>query len=243
MPNVLITGGNKGLGFIQTKKFLDMGFTVFVVARTLGDLAQLSQKMDSGDLVFIEHDLSGWQDTSYLDKVFEKTQDISALINNAGVHLKKPAWEIEDIELDNILNINVKSVIKACGRYVELQKDRGGSIINISSMAGLIALPNSAAYVTSKTAVIGLTRSIAVDAALFGIRCNAVCPGFIATDMTDAILKKDPERREKILGRIPTRKFGTAQNVADACYFLASPESTYINGVALPVDAGYSIGF
>lgn len=243
MPSVIITGGNKGLGLSQTRTFLENGFNTFVVARTKGDLSTFSEASDSGQLHYIEHDLSNWKDTSYLDEVYAKTNDISALVNNAGVHLKKAAWNVEDDELEHVLDINLKALFKACGRYVQLQKDQGGAIVNISSMAGLIALPNSAAYVTSKTAVIGLTRSIAVDGAPFGVRCNAVCPGFIATEMTDAILKKDPARREKIVGRIPSGKFGSAQNVADACYFLTSSTSTYINGVSLPVDAGYSIGF
>lgn len=106
-----------------------------------------------------------------------------------------------------------------CGRYVSLSRETGGAIVNLSSMGGLMALQSAAAYVTAKTAVIGLTRSVAVDAAPFGIRCNAVCPGFIETDMTRAILAKDPARRDKIEGRIPTHKFGTPQDVANATYF------------------------
>lgn len=239
MKTVIITGGNKGLGLAQTQCFLDHGFAVHVIARSKGDLGELN----SENLYWHEHDLSDWSDISYLDAVHAQTGGIDALVNNAGVHLKLPVWEVEADALDKVLDINVKALFLACGRFCALNKERGGAIVNISSMGGLMGLPSAAAYVTAKTAVIGLTRSIAVDAAAYGIRCNAVCPGFIDTDMTRAVLAKDPARREKIEGRIPTHVFGTPENVANAVHFLASDASTYINGVALPVDGGYAIGF
>ena len=110
-------------------------------------------------------------------------------------------------------------------------------------MAAMVGLPSAAAYVTAKTAILGLTRSVAVDAAPFGIRCNAVSPGFIDTDMSRAVLAKDPDRRARIESRIPTHRFGTPDNIADAVFFLASDQAAHINGVNLPVDGGYAIGF
>ena len=238
MTHVVITGGNKGLGLAQTKHFLAGGATVHVVARTAGDLSSVT-----GDCNFVKWDLGNGSDVDYLDQVFAKTGSIDVLVNNAGRHLKKPIWEVESHELDTVMDLNVKAMFMACGRYISLQKDKGGAIVNIASMASLLALPSAAAYVTSKTAVIGLTRSVAVDAARFGIRCNAVCPGFIDTEMTRAILLKDPARRAKIEDRIPGSKFGRPEDVADAVTFLAGPQARHINGVALPVDGGFSIGF
>lgn len=238
MKTAIITGGNKGLGLAQTQKFLAEGYTVYVVARTDANVADL------GDAAhFVQHDLSDWQDISFLDDIHKQAGSVDVLVNNAGVHLKKPVWDVAPDELDHVLNLNVKVLFLSCGRFVDLQKDKGGAIVNISSMGGLMALPSAAAYVTAKTSVIGVTRSVAVDAAPFGIRCNAVCPGFIDTDMTRAVLAKDPARRDKIEGRIPSHTFGTPGDVADAVYYLASPQAGYINGVALPVDGGYSIGF
>lgn len=239
MKTVLITGGNKGLGLAQTQAFLEKGWRTVVVARTRGDLGILKGK----DVSFVEADLANWRDTSWMDAAHASFGKLDALVNNAGVHLKKPVWEVGNDELEGVLDLNVKAMFVACGRYVALHREHGGSIVNISSMGGMMALPSAAAYVTAKTAVIGLTRSVAVDAAPFGIRCNAVCPGFIETDMTRAILTKDPERRAKIEGRIPSHTFGTPQDVAKAVSYLASDDSTYVNGVALPVDGGYSIGF
>ena len=240
MKSIVVTGGSKGLGLAQTRRFLAAGHKVFVVSRSRGELDTL----DGGGPEFIRHDLGDWRDTGYLDAIHERTGRIDGLVNNAGVHLKKPVWEVEPNALETVLDINVKAVFAACGRYIELQRDAGGgAIVNLSSMGGLMALQSAAAYVTAKTAVIGLTRSVAVDAAPFGIRCNAVCPGFIETDMTRAILAKDPARRAKIEGRIPSGKFGRAEDVAEAVHFLTSDAAAYVNGVALPVDAGFSIGF
>ncbi|MDG4674925.1 SDR family NAD(P)-dependent oxidoreductase [Shinella sp. 838] len=239
MKTIIITGGNKGLGLAQSALFLERGWSVYAVSRSKGDLDTLPQD----NLHWIEANLSDWSDTSWLDAIHANAGRIDGLVNNAGVHLKKPVWDVAADELDGVLDINVKAMFLASGRYIALQKDRGGAIVNISSMGGLMALQSAAAYVTAKTAVVGLTRSIALDAAPMGFRCNAVCPGFIETDMTRAILAKDPARRDRIEARIPSHRFGLPEDVARAIFFLVSDESRYINGVALPVDDGYSIGF
>ncbi|MFY0682655.1 MAG: SDR family oxidoreductase [Thalassovita sp.] len=237
MPIAVITGGNKGLGLAQSQRFLAAGYEVYVVSRSKGDIDSLGPQAQ-----WIEADLSTGT-AAYLDEVFAKTGPIAALVNNAGAHLKKPIWEVSPEALDQVLNINVKAMFAACGRYVDLHRDGGGAIVNVSSMGGIMALPSAAAYVTAKTAVVGLTRSVAVDAAQFGIRCNAVSPGFIDTDMTRAILAKDPARRDKIEGRIPSHRFGTPMDIANAIHFLASDQAGYVNGTNLPVDGGYAIGF
>lgn len=238
MAVAVITGGNKGLGLFQTERFLNAGYEVYVVARSKGEIDGLD-----GDVHFVEYDLAASKAPKYLDDIHAKTGNIDVLVNNAGVHLKKPVWDVSADELENVLNINVRAMFLACGRYVDLQQQAGGAIVNISSMGGLMALPSSAAYVTAKTAVVGITRSVAVDAAEFGIRCNTVSPGFIDTDMTRAILAKDPARRDKIEGRIPSHKFGSPQDIANTIFFLASDQAAYVNGVNLPVDGGYAIGF
>lgn len=239
MKNVVITGGNKGLGLAQSKLFVEKGWHVFIVARSNGDISELPKS----SFTLIEQNLADWRNVDWLDELVQSAGRIHGLVNNAGVHLKKPIWNVTPDELENVLDINVKAMFALCGRYIDKHKNVGGSIVNVSSMGGIMALQSAAAYVTAKTAVIGLTRSIAVDAAPFGFRANAVCPGFIETDMTRAILAKDPARRDKIESRIPSHRFGTPTNIASAIHFLASKDAEYINGVALPVDDGYSIGF
>ncbi|MBT52152.1 MAG: 3-oxoacyl-ACP reductase [Mameliella sp.] len=237
MPVAVITGGNKGLGLAQTGRFLEAGFDVFVVARSRGEVDSAAGAQ------FVECDIAADRGAHWLSELHAQVGPIAALVNNAGVHLKKPVWEVAPEELDRVLDINVRAMFAACGRYVDLHREVGGTIVNIASMGGIMALPSAAAYVTAKTAVVGLTRSVAVDAAPFGIRCNAVSPGFIETDMTRAILAKDPARRDKIEGRIPSHAFGRPQDVADVVFYLASDRASYVNGVNLPVDGGYAVGF
>ncbi len=236
MKTAVITGGNKGLGIAQTRRFLDEGYCVYVVARTEGEVGSLD-----GDVRFVEVDLESG--SKFLNDIHAEAGNIDALVNNAGMHLKKPVWEVTAEEFDQVIGLNVKAMFLACGRYVELQKNVGGAIVNISSMVGLMAMPSTAAYATAKTAVLGLTRSVCIDAAPFGIRCNAVAPGFIETDMTRPVLEKDPARRVKIEGRIPGGKLGKPEDIADAVYFLSSSRAAHISGVVLPVDGGFSVGF
>ena len=238
MPIAVITGGNKGLGLGQSRKFLSAGYEVYVVARSRSDFDALGDGAH-----FVERDIAACRAADWLTDIHAESGPISALVNNAGAHLKKPVWDVTPEELDKVLDINLRATFAACGRYVALHRETGGAIVNVSSMGGIMALPSAAAYVTAKTGVIGLTRSVAVDGARFGIRCNAVSPGFIDTDMTRTILAKDPERREKIESRIPTRTFGAPEDVADAIFYLASDQAAYVNGVNLPVDGGYAIGF
>lgn len=238
MPTAVITGGNKGLGLAQSVRFLGAGYKVVVVARSKGDVETLQ-----GDVTFVEHDLAASGPADYLDDIHATHGNLDVLVNNAGVHLKKPIWDVASNELDHVLNINIRAMFMACGRYVDLHKEKGGAIVNVASMGGIMALPSAAAYVTAKTGVVGLTRSVAVDAAQYGIRCNAVSPGFIDTDMTRAVLAKDPSRRERIERRIPSHSFGTPEDVANSIFWLASDQAAYVNGVNLPVDGGYAIGF
>lgn len=237
MRHIVITGGNRGLGLAQTKHFLSLGDHVHVVSRSKGELDTLPQDRVS----HYPADLANWRDTSWLDGIHGKTGRIDGLVNNSGVNLKKPVWETTADELELIMNINVNAMFMASGHYIRLEKENGGAIVNISSMGGLMALRTAAAYVTSKTAVIGLTRCLAGDARALGFRCNAVCPGFIETNMTRTAFKSDPARYEQIAGRIPSHALGTPAQIATAVAWLMSDAANYVNGVALPVDDGYSV--
>lgn len=243
MKTAVVTGGNKGLGLAQSRRFLDAGYTVYVVARSRADVDTLDAGPNGAEVRFVECDIAEDRTADWLRAIHAEAGSIDALVNNAGVHLKKPIWDVAPEELDKVLDINVRAMFAACGCYVALHKETGGAIVNVASMGGIMALPSAAAYVTAKTAVVGLTRAVAVDGAQFGVRCNAVSPGFIDTDMTRAVLAKDPARREKIEGRIPTHTFGMPEDVANAIHYLASEQAAYVNGVNLPVDGGYAIGF
>lgn len=246
---VLITGGSRGLGLAQARAFRRAGARVVVTARDGASLAEACRNLnadDSGpDASFQKHDMRDHgAAVDVVGRIERDVGSVAALVNNAGIHLKKPLWDVTLAEWENIAGINLTGVLSLTQAVLAHMLPRGrGSIVNVSSMAGLLALPSAAAYVTTKTGLIGLTRSLAIDAGPRGIRCNAVAPGFIDTEMTRKILAGDPERAAKIRGRIPMPRLADDGEIADACLFLCSDMASYVNGQVLAVDGGYSVGF
>lgn len=244
----VVTGASRGLGLEQARALKSAGARVVLVARDLESLSEARRSLEGTDGPTVDiraHDMRSHADTGALvDAIEAQVGPIHALINNAGVHLKKPIWDVAIDEWQNIVEINLGGPFVMTREVLRHMLPRkAGTIVNISSMAGLLALPSATGYVATKTALIGLTRSVAVDAGAHGIRCNAVCPGFIDTEMTRKVLAGDPARAAKIHGRIPMPRLGLGEDIADACLFLCSDLATYVNGQVLAVDGGYSIGF
>lgn len=143
-------------------------------------------------------------------------------------------------EFDRVIAVNLRGVFLGCRAVLPIMIEQGGGvIINIASVAGLVAFPGRAAYTASKGAVIQLSRSITADYAHAGIRCLALCPGMIETPMTQWRLDQ-PHLRKEILARIPQNEIGSVEDVASAVAFLAGPEARYFNGSALVMDGGYA---
>jgi NAD(P)-dependent dehydrogenase (short-subunit alcohol dehydrogenase family) len=169
---------------------------------------------------------------------------IDILVNNAGIHLKKPMLEVTDEEFQQILLTNETAVFSLSREVArQMQKQGGGIILNISSMASQYGIPHVIAYTASKAAIEGMTRAMAVELSPLGIRVNCIAPGFIRTDMSSNALDNDPERRQKVFSRTPMGRLGEPHEVADAAWFLVSDAANFISGVVLPVDGGNSIGF
>jgi NAD(P)-dependent dehydrogenase (short-subunit alcohol dehydrogenase family) len=174
----------------------------------------------------------------------EKSGPIDILVNNAGINMKKPATEVSDEEFDQIIQTNLNglfSLTREVAKHMVARKR--GVILNITSMAALYGLPKVAAYTSAKTAVLGLTRTLASEWGPIGIRVNAIAPGFIFSEMTDKALNSDPERKKRVFDRTPMARMGRAEEVAAAAVFLCSDAASFITGVNLPVDGGNSIGF
>ncbi|MEO8544898.1 MAG: SDR family NAD(P)-dependent oxidoreductase [Burkholderiaceae bacterium] len=245
---VLITGGSRGLGLAQAAAFKATGAQVAITARDPDTLEQACETLDAAPGLAVRayaHDMRDHAGVGALvDRIEQEVGAIQSLVNNAGVHLKKPVWDVAFDEWNNVVDINLTGVFTMTREVLRHMVPRkAGSIVNISSMGGLMALPSATAYVTTKTALIGFTRSVAVDAGAHSIRCNAVCPGFIDTEMTRKVLAGDPARSTKIRGRIPMPRLGQGEDIANACVFLCSEMASYINGQSLAIDGGYSIGF
>ena len=241
---VLITGGGSGLGRSMAEHFVAAGARVVITGRTEEKLQSVCGEL-GGRCTYKVHDALQLETIPALfDETEREAGPIHTLINNAGINFKKNPLEVTDEDFDQIVKTNLNAVFAMSREAGARMKPRGsGCIINITSMAALYGIPNVSAYTASKTAVLGLTRSLAVDFSPHGIRVNAIAPGFIDTPMLRKAFDSDPDRQKRVLSRTPAGRLGQSSEVAMAAMFLASDGASFITGVNLPVDGGNSIGF
>jgi gluconate 5-dehydrogenase len=143
-----------------------------------------------------------------------------------------------------VITTNLQSVFTLSREFVKKMKERqGGSIVMISSMTGLFGMDKVVAYGTSKTGLVGMMHHLVMDCSVYNIRINTIAPGWISSDMLEAAMTSDEERKQKILNRIPFRKFGKAEDIGNAVVYLCSEAASYVTGVTLPVDGGAAFAF
>lgn len=168
---------------------------------------------------------------------------LDAALNNAGIQTpQRPMAEITDEEFDRTVAVDLKGVWN-CMRYEILQMlgQGGGAIVNTSSQGGVTGFPGQAAYIACKHAVIGLTRTAAIDYAAKGIRINAICPGAIRTPMAEELIQRSPQVETDLLRDIPAGRLGKPEEIAEVVLWLCSPQASFVDGHALLVDGGFSI--
>ena len=235
----IITGGGTGIGLACARLFTQEGARVAIFGRRQDRLDQAKKEIGDAALA-VQGDITNTQDIERLvaTTVAELgTMDI--LINNAGIFGGGAVHETEDAAWEQVFNINMTGVFQLTRRVLPYMIEQGsGSIIHISSILGMIAVPQAAAYNASKGAVNQFSKSIAVEYGAQGIRSNAVCPGMIETEMTEE-LRKDAALMAEWKKGYPLGRFGKPEEVAQACLFLASDESAFITGAVLPNDGGY----
>lgn len=236
----IISGGARGQGATEAKLFAQEGAKV-VIADILDDLGkQLEAEIAEagGDATYIHLDVTSeaqWDNA--VQTAVNSYGKVDILINNAGIVLQGRVEETTEEEWDRVQDVNSKGVFLGTKAVIPRMRDAGGgSIVNISSIAGLIG-SQLAAYSASKGAVRLLTKSTAIQYAEENIRCNSVHPGIIITEMT-RFMREDPEVESRSLARIPMGYFGTADDVANGVLFLASDESAYMTGSELVIDGG-----
>ena len=241
----IITGGATGLGFGMAKSFVASGAKVVLAGRREDELKKAVAALGAS-ASYVRHDVTEHGKAGELVAAAPRAAGAppSILINNAGVHLKKPAVETSAEEFLNVLNTHVIGAHALTQAVLPgMIQRKHGSVIFIASMASLFGIPKVVAYSAAKSAYVGMVRTLASEVSADNVRVNAVAPGWIDSDMMRKALAGDPARRDKILGRTPMGRFGDADDIGWAAVYLCSPAAKFVTGVVLPVDGGVSIGF
>lgn len=235
----IITGGSRGIGYATAEKFLAEGAHVAICASSPASAEKAVEKLltvhPDAHIFGISPQLSSLESVrEAFAKVVEKFGKIDILVNNAGVSESTPLEKYTEELFDKVMDLNVKGVFNATRVASDYMAAQGsGVILSTSSMVSICGQPSGFAYPASKFAVNGLTLSLARELGPKGIRVNAVAPGIIETDMMKAVPK---EVIDPLISRIPLRRLGQPEDIANAFAFLASDEASYISGVVLSVD-------
>lgn len=238
---VIVTGGSRGIGFAAVKKFLAAGAKVCFLSHyeETGAKAMAALKEINPDYEVMTKaiDLCSFKAAQDLfAEVDAKWGRIDVLINNAGIDSSTPLAKLKQSEWDEVVNLNMKAIYNMSKYAIKYIKKTKGCIINTASVNGVFGIPSGLPYPASKAAVIGMTKSLAWTFGPLGVRCNAVAPGVVNTDM----LASTPDAmKATIAGNIPLKRIGEPDDIANAMLFLASDSATYITGQTLQVDGGF----
>lgn len=237
----IVTGCNTGLGQAIALGFAEAGCDIVGVNRSEPADTMEQMKMAGYKFLDVRANLLKQEDIPHIiDRTIAEFGKIDILVNNAGIIRREDALEFSEQDWDDVMNVNSKTLFflsQAVARQF-IAQGSGGKIINIASMLsfqGGIRVPS---YTASKSAVMGITRALANEWAKHNINVNAIAPGYMATNNTDA-LRADKDRSQQILDRIPAQRWGAPTDVAGACVFLASDAARYVHGHTLAVDGGW----
>lgn len=238
----LVTGSSGGLGLAMAQGLAEAGASVVLHGRNQDKLMAARETLSRQGhtvqtIAFDVTDEAGIEEA--LDRLQAEGMHIDILVNNAGIQLRRPMLELEREQWQTVIDTNLTSAF-LLGRQVArrmIERGEGGKIVNIGSLMSTLARPTVAAYTAAKGGVRLLTQSMAAEWAEHGIQANAIGPGYMATEMTQA-LRDDPDFDGWVKKRTPSRRWGTPEDLVGTVVYLASPASNYVNGQIIYVDGG-----
>ncbi|MEN8208467.1 MAG: beta-ketoacyl-ACP reductase [Candidatus Fermentibacteria bacterium] len=233
---VVVTGAARGIGYSISEKLIKSGWSVAGCDVLKDDLMAASDKLGDSFKPWVL-DITDEKAVQETSAGIEKEQGpVFGLVNNAGITRDGLIMRMEKKDWDIVLNVNLTGAFLMCRAFSRgMLRQKEGSIVNISSVVALLGAPGQANYASTKAGLLGLTRSLSREYAARNIRVNAVAPGFIETEMTRDL----PEKvREDYADRVPMKRMGQPDSIADAVHFLLDDVSSYITGIVLPVDGG-----
>lgn len=237
----VITGGSRGIGKAIAEKFAENGYNLVINyisdSTNVEEISKEIKKENNIEILFIKTDVTDFNACEDMVKqAINKFEKIDVLVNNAGITKDGLLMRMKEEDFDKVINVNLKGTFNITKNVIPyMMKQKSGKIVNISSVVGVAGNAGQCNYAASKAGIIGFTKSLAKEVASRNILVNAIAPGFIKTDMTDVL---SDTVKETINTQIPLRKMGESAEVANAVYFLANEENTYITGQVLNVDGG-----
>ncbi|MCL4130469.1 UNVERIFIED_CONTAM: hypothetical protein GTU68_052792 [Idotea baltica] len=245
---IIITGASSGIGAATAKLFADQDRSHVIVSdinKRLGEAVVNEMIADGKSAEYLNCDVSEYKQVeAMIQCVIEQHGQLDVLVNNAGIAnkqmLRTAEFALEDWE--NVIAINQTGVFY-CMKYAlqQMMKQGFGNIVNVASLAGLKASGNCISYTASKFAVVGMTKSAALEYAAKNIRINAVCPGYTHSALLENMFEEKPELEKRLLNFIPVKRFGQASEIAEAILWLASDKTKFITGQCITLDGGLSL--
>lgn len=240
----LVTGAGRGIGATIARYLAEAGAEVVLLSRTLSELQTVAQQIaEAGGRASIRQ--CDVMDAKALRAIIHELPRLDILVNNAGTNIPEPMIEVSDEHLDHLLNLNIRSCfIAAQAAIKKMLQDpdrakKGGSVIHISSQMGHIGSPNRTGYCTTKHAIEGLTKAMAIELAEHNIRVNSVAPTFVDTPLVRQVVNTD-EKRAFLFSKIPLGHLAETEDIAAAVAYLASPAARMVTGTCLKVDGGWT---
>jgi NAD(P)-dependent dehydrogenase (short-subunit alcohol dehydrogenase family) len=239
----IVTGAGKGFGRTIAEVFRSNGARLALITRSHEDVKSIESRfsMEKNNVLVMCGDVSKRGVVEeFVELTIHKFGSVDVLVNNAGIRFRKAFLEIRTEELEHVMAVNFQSMFHLCQEVLpHMVSKKQGKIINISSVAGSLGLPDLSGYVASKAAVIGLTKALAVEFGGSNIQINALAPGFCKTSFYENFIEKR-DLYKFTIDRTPMSRWGESEELANVCLFLASRLSDYVTGDVISVDGGWS---